>query len=76
MKRDMKAAEIQDNSWYDEALHTEKRYEAYNQGLSEYQLTQQQQMNSGPREVECDVVAGVSGVSIIRPDTSVSRRVQ
>ena len=51
LKRDMKEAGIPENSWYDEALHRGRWYEAYNQGLSDYQ---QRQTRGLSRDVECD----------------------
>ena len=51
LKRDMKDAGIPENSWYDEALHRGRWYEAYNQGLSDYQ---QRQTRGLSRDVECD----------------------
>ena len=54
MKNNLKAAGIQDR-WNEEALHREKWYETYNEGLSDYQQTPHQQRMGMPREVKCDM---------------------
>ena len=55
VKKDQKAAGIQEDSWHEEALHRGKWCEVYNAGLSDYQQTQQQRGMGMPREVKCDV---------------------
>ena len=54
MKRDMKAAGISEARWYDNALHRDQWYVAYNQKLSNYQQIQQQQTIRLLRDVGCD----------------------
>ena len=55
MKRDMKAAQIHESSWFEVALHRGKWHTAYSDGLKNYQQTQLQQRVSLPRDIKYDV---------------------
>ena len=55
MKRNMKAAQIDESSWFKVALHRGKWHTAYSDGLNNDQQSQLQQRASMPRDVKCDV---------------------
>ena len=55
MKKDMKAAQIDESSWFEVALHRRKWHSACSDGLNNYQQSQLQQRVSMPRDVKCDV---------------------
>ena len=54
VKKDIKDAGIAENTWYKEALHREKWHQAYNESITEHQLSQRQQKQNGPREIQCN----------------------
>ena len=54
VKRDMKAAQIDESSWFEVVLHKGKWHTAYSDGLNNYQQSQLQQRVSMPRDVKCD----------------------
>ena len=54
VKKDIKAAGIAENTWYKDALHREKWHQAYNESITEHQLSQRQQKQNGPREIQCN----------------------
>ena len=55
MKRDIKAAQIDESSWFEVALHRGKWHTAYSDGLNNYQQSQLQQRMSKSRDVKYDV---------------------
>ena len=55
VKGDMMAAQINESSWFEVALHRGKWHTAYIDGLNNYQQSQLKQRMSIPRDVKCDV---------------------
>ena len=51
----MKAAQIDESSWFEVALHRGKWHTAYNDGLNNYQQSQWQQRVTMPGDVKYDV---------------------
>ena len=53
-KKDLKAVEIAENTWYDKTLNRQEWLDACREGVSEYHQTQLQ-LPRQPKEVECTV---------------------